>query len=109
MQEGFLLMLIALTSAGAWVVGARRLGLESRALGAAVGRLLESLGVIVIFLAANVLVAGLLILTARSLGPRFVSLYLADDTIVLVLSVLQGLAFQAWREASPPPPADGRT
>jgi hypothetical protein len=109
MQEGFLLMLIALTSAGAWVVGARRLGLESRTLGAAVGRLLESLGVIVVFLAANVLVAGLLILTARSLGPRFVSLYLADDAIVLVLSVLQGLAFQAWREASPPPPADGRT
>jgi hypothetical protein len=109
MQEGFLLMLIALTSAGAWVVGARRLGLESRALGAAVGRLLESLGVIVVFLAANVLVAGLLILTARSLGPRFVSLYLADDVIVLVLSVLQGLAFQAWRGASPSPPPDGRT
>jgi hypothetical protein len=109
MQEGFLLMLIVLTSAGAWVVGARRLGLDSRALGAAVGRLLESLGVIVIFLAANVLVAGLVILTARSVGPRFVSLYLADDAIVLVLSALQGLAFQAWREASPLPPADGRT
>jgi len=97
MQEGFLLVLIALTSAGAWAVGARRLGLDPRALGAAAGRLLESLGVIVIFLAANLLVAGLLILTARSVGPRFVSLYLADDVIVLVLSVLQGLAFQAWR------------
>ncbi len=109
MQEGFLLVLIALTSAGAWAVGARRLGLDPRALGAAAGRLLESLGVIVIFLAANLLVAGLLILTARAVGPRFVSLYLADDVIVLVLSVLQGLAFQAWRGASPLPPADGRT
>jgi len=109
MQEGFLLVLIALTSTGAWAVGARRLGLDSRALGAAAGRLLESLGVIVIFLAANLLVAGLLILTARSVGPRFVSLYLADDAIVLVLSVLQGLAFQAWRGAGRRPPGDGGT
>ena len=109
MQEGFLLVLIALTSTGAWAVGARRLGLDSRALGAAAGRLLESLGVIVIFLAANLLVAGLLILTARSAGPRFVSLYLADDAIVLVLSVLQGLAFQAWRGAGRRPPGDGGT
>jgi hypothetical protein len=109
MREGFLLVLIALTSAGAWAVGAGRLGLDSRALGAAAGRLLESLGVIVVFFAANLVVGGLVILTARSVGPRFVSLYLADDVIVLVLSVLQGLAFQAWRGASPSPPPDGRT
>ena len=109
MPEGFLLVLIGLTSAGAWAVGARRLGLDTRALGAAAGRLLESLGVIVIFLGANLLVAGFLILTARSVGPRFVSLYLVDDVVVLALSVLQGLAFQAWRGASPLPGTDGRT
>ena len=91
MQEGFLLVLIALTSTGAWAVGARRLGLDTRAL------------------AANLLVAGFLILTARSVGPRFVSLYLVDDVVVLALSVLQGLAFQAWRGASPLPGTDGRT
>ena len=110
MREGFLLLLIALTSAGAWAVGARGLGLESRALGGAVGRMLESLGMIVLFLAANLLVGGLLILGARSVGPAFVSLYLADDVTVLALSVVQGLVFQAWRETGRRPPAgDGRT
>ncbi len=109
MREGFVLLLIALTSAGAWTIGARGLGLESRALGGAVGRMLESLGVIVVCFSANLLIGGLLILTARSVGPGFVSLYLADDVTVLALSVLQGLVFQAWREAGRrPPTGDGR-
>jgi hypothetical protein len=105
--ESFLLVLAALTSVAGWAVGARWLGLESRALGDAVGRMLESLGLIVLFLGANLLVGGLLILTARSVGPRFVSLYLADDVILFILSVLQGLAFQAWREAGRRPPPGG--
>src|SRR5437870_4367356 len=97
MREGFLLVLIGLTSAGAWAVGARRLGLDTRALGAAAGRLLESLGVIVIFLAANLLVAGFLILTARSVGPRFVSLYLVDDVVVLHIMMPRLGGVQALR------------
>ena len=107
MREAFVLLLVALTSTGAWAVGARWLGLESGALGGAVGRMLESVGVIVVFFAANFVVGGLLILTARSLGPRFISLYYLDDVTVLVLSVVQGLTFQAWRDVGRrPPPAD---
>jgi len=109
-REAFVLLLVALTSTGAWAVGARGLGLESRALGGAVGRMLESVGLIVVFFVANLLVGGLLIVTARALGPRFISLYYLDDVTVLVLSVVQGLALQAWREAGRrPPPGDRPT
>jgi hypothetical protein len=36
----------------------------------------------------------------RSLSGRFVSLYIASDTTFFMLSWLQALAFQAWREGS---------
>ena len=35
-----------------------------------------------------------------SLSERFVSLYIASDTTFLILSWLQALTFQAWREGS---------
>jgi hypothetical protein len=106
-REAFVPLLIALTSVGAWAIGARGLGLASRRLGRAGGRMLESLGLIVVFFVANLSVAGLVILTARSVGPRFVSLYLADDVTLLALSVFQGLAFQAWWEVGRRPPPGG--
>lgn len=111
MQEYFVLVLIGATSAAAYAVGARALGLSRRAIGPALGRLLESLGAIVIFFVANLLAGGAALLAARAVGAGFVSLYLADDATLLVLSALQGLAFQAWRECArrrwpAPGPAD---
>ena len=99
MKQGFVLVLVGLTSAAACVAGTRGLGLSWRALGAALARMFEAIGLGVVFFAINLLVAAAAILTARTLGPRFVSLYLADDVTVIALSVLQGLVFQAWRES----------
>ncbi len=99
MKQGFVLVLVGLTSAAACVVGTRGLGLSWRSLGAALARMFEAIGISVVFFAINLLVAAAAILTARTLGPRFVSLYLADDVTVIALSVLQGLVFQAWRES----------
>ena len=99
MEQGFVLVLVGLTSAAACVVGTRGLGLSWRSLSAAIARMFEALGISVVFFAINLLVASAAILTARTLGPRFVSLYLANDVTVVALSVLQGLVFQAWRES----------
>ena len=99
MKQGFVLVLVGLTSAAACVVGTRGLGLSWRSLGAALARMFEAIGISVVFFAINLLVAAAGILTARTLGPRFVSLYLANDVTVVALSLLQGLVFQAWRES----------
>ena len=100
MEQGFVLVLVGLTSAATCVVGTRGLGLSWRSLGGATARMFEALGISVVFFAINLLVAAAAILTARTLGPRFVSLYLADDVTVVALSLLQGLVFQAWREST---------
>ena len=99
METSFLLGLVALTSAVAGVVGARVLGLPVGRLGDAVGRMLETLGIVVLFFAVNLAIGAAAILAVRAAGPTFVSLYVADDLALLALSLFQGLAFQAWRDS----------
>ena len=99
MKSSFLLGLVALTSAVAGVVGARAFGLPPGRLGAAVGRMFETLGIIAFFFGLNLVVGGLAILVARAVGPWFVSVYVADDVALLGLSLFQGLVFAAWRDS----------
>jgi hypothetical protein len=94
------LALVALTSAVAGWLGVRRLGLPGRALGTAAGRLLECVGLAVLFFAANAAAGVLAILAARGLTGRFVSLYLVGDPVLLGLSWLQAVLFAWWRAAS---------
>jgi hypothetical protein len=96
----FMLALAALTSVAAYLLGARRLGLEPARLGAAVGKMLETVGVALIFLVANLLLAVVLVVALRGVTGTFVSVYVTDDTAWLGLALLQGLVFQWWR-ASP--------
>jgi hypothetical protein len=96
----FMLALAALTSVAAYLLGARRLGLEPARLGAAVGKMLETVGVTLIFLVANLLLAVVLVVALRGVTGTFVSVYVTDDTAWLGLALLQGLVFQWWR-ASP--------
>jgi len=96
----FMLALAGLTSVGAYLLGARRLGLPPARLGAAVGKTLETVGAVLIFLVANLVVAVPLVVALRAVTGTFVSVYVTDDTAWLGLSLLQGLAFQWWREAS---------
>lgn len=93
-----ILGLTALTSLAAYAVGRRRLRLPARALRPAVDKMLECLGLAVIFFGSNLGIGLAGILLGRALTGVFVSLYLVDDTMLLRLSVLQAMVFAWWRD-----------
>ncbi len=97
MDDAVILTLVGLTSLGAYLVGARRLGLEARALRAAAGRALECIGLTLVCAVANVALGFAGILVARVLTGGFVSLYTVNDVTLLLLSLLQALVFAWWR------------
>lgn len=96
----FLLALVTLTSAGAYVYGRKGLRLPSQRLGPAVGKMLESLGAALCFLIVNLGLGLILVLAARTVTGDFVSVYLLDDVSLLGLSLLQALTFRWWKELS---------
>ena len=89
---------IAVTSLGAYLVGARHKSLPRARLGWAVGRALDCVGMGLVFLALNLVVGGALVLALRIATGRFVSLYVLNDATILLLSLLQGMVAQWWRE-----------
>ena len=97
MEATFIAALAGLTSIGAYYFGAQVLRLSSPRLGAAIGKMLESIGTTLIFLALNLAAAVLIVLAVRSFTGLFVSAYVTDDAVWLGLSLIQGLAFQWWR------------
>lgn len=103
MEATFIAALAGLTSIGAYYFGARVLRLSGGGLAAAIGKMLESVGIVLIFLTVNLSVAVLIVLIARSLTGFFVSAYVTDDAVWLGLSLIQGLAFQWWRESTAEP------
>lgn len=90
-------VLFALTSAGAYWLGSRRLGLPGRTLPAAAGRMVECLGAIILFLVVNVSLSMAVILGIRALSGHFLSLHLVADRTVVLLSMMQALVFEWWR------------
>ena len=108
-----ILILVLLTSAPAYLVGVRRLRLVAAALRPAGAGVLEGLGWGAVFFGANVLVGVLAIAIFRVVTGRFVSVYGLNDVLLVALSLLQGLWFQAWRAherpaGAPPPRATPR-
>ncbi len=95
-----LLALIGLTSIQLYILGRKGLGLSAQTLGAAAAKMLECVGAALVFFGVNLAVAGLTILAIRKLTGMFLSLYPANDVVWLILSSLQGLTFQWWRELS---------
>ncbi|SRR6266542_502001 len=95
------LILVALTSAGAYCFGVTRLGLPAGNLRAAIGRVFETLGLTLVFLMLNVGVGVALALAVRTFTGSFFSMYFVDDRF-LVLCCIQGLAFQYWRIPAEP-------
>ena len=96
----FMLAVAGLTSAAAYLLGVRPLGLAPAQLFVALGKMLEIVGAILIFLVGDLLVAVVLVVALRGVTGTFVSVYLIDDTVWLGLALLQGLVFQWWREVS---------
>ena len=101
MGEYLVLVLVVVTSCTACLVGAARFGLPLAGLRPAVRRVLECVGLSLVFLVANVLVAVVAILALRALTKASVSVYLVADEALLALSFLQGLTLAYWREYSP--------
>ncbi len=85
------LLVVALTSLGAYWLGVRGLALPPERVWPALARALEACGLALVFLVGNVIVGAGIVLVAR----RGLSLYFVDDTVI-ALSILQALAFQAW-------------
>ena len=95
MAQIFLILLVVCTSAGAYGFGRRWLGLRVP-ISRGIQRTVETMGVAVAFFVVNVGVTVVGILALRSLG-LFVSLYIATDYTLIVISFLQGVVFQYWR------------
>jgi hypothetical protein len=100
MESVFILVVAGLTSVGAYVFGIAGLGLSASRLWLALGKACEWVGLTLGFGVVNLAVAMCAILAMRSLSGQFISLYMASDTTLLMLSWLQALTFQAWREGS---------
>ena len=96
MKPLFLVALVGVTSVLAYLTGTRRLGLSGRSLWAALARMLECIGMALVFFIANLGLGIVLILAFRTLTPRFAPLYLANDVSLLVFSLAQGLTFCWW-------------
>jgi hypothetical protein len=93
----FLLVVAALTSAGACAVGVRWLSLRPDQLRPAVLALCQVAGVAVAFLALNVALGLAIVLLARGVVGVFVSVYVLDDVYLPLLSVIQAVIFESWR------------
>lgn len=95
-----ILVLVIMTSVGAYVAGAKTLGLSQRRLQEAAGKLVESVGITCIFWGLNVLFWSFFVVTIRFATRHSPSFYVVSDPSLLVLSVLQGLFFVWWMESS---------
>jgi len=102
MKQVFILVLVSVTSLGAYLVGANGLKLPGREIRKAIGKMFECFGITLVFFMVNIAVGVMGILAARAATGEFVSLYLASDGALLALSLIQGLAFQWWRDLSAP-------
>ena len=91
--------LVLVTSGGVWLVGTRWLGIPRAGLLTAGARMLEAMGLLMLFLALNLGLGGLAILAWRGLSGRFVSLYILNDGTLGVLSLVQALIFHWWWQA----------
>jgi hypothetical protein len=96
--EPFLLIAVAITSLGGYLVGVRGRGRSSTSFRLALGRLLECLGAVAVFAALNLSLGAAIILGVRTFTGWFVSLYLLDDVLWIIVSLLQGMAWSLWRD-----------
>lgn len=101
MESYFSALLVLCTSVGLYLAGRRWLRLSFRGLRSAAGLVLAWLGIAALLFAGNVLVGMAVAILVRSLTPLFLSPYLANDIVLLVLSALQALLLLLWWTTRP--------
>lgn len=92
----FVLTVIATTTCLTYLLARRFSGSSGRSLRSAFEMTLECIGTSVVFLGLNLALGVALILLIRGVTSWFVSFYEVTDTILVVLSLLQGFVFQLW-------------
>jgi hypothetical protein len=93
-----LIAVLGLTCLGGYLFGTRRLGLSRAGLRTGVAATLEAIGLGVLFLAVNLALTLLPLLSARAWTGRFISVYGIDEVTITAVSLLQGLVFRWWRD-----------
>ena len=94
----FMLTLMGLTSVGAYLVGVRWLRLPVRVLRPALDKMLECVGIALLFAVVNIVLATLVVLVGRGITGTFLSVYMVNDVTWVFLSLVQGLTFHFWRD-----------
>jgi hypothetical protein len=94
------ILVVGLTSAGVYLTRTRCRGLRASDLPKAIGDVLESLGLAVVFLLSNLAVGAIAILGLRAFTGYFVSIYVVSDVTLPILSLIQALIYQRWRGRS---------
>jgi hypothetical protein len=92
-DPALVLVVVALTSVAGWRLFRQRL--RPRHLGLALTAALECIGLAVVFFGVNLLISVVAVLGLR-MAHVFVSLYVADDIVLPLLSLAQGLVFRWW-------------
>ncbi len=95
-----LVVIVLLTSVGAFVVATRGVGLRAAAFPSAVMRALDCLGLAVLFLLGNLGLGLVLVLGLRAITGQFLSVYVLSDATLAVLSLLQALVLHCWQARS---------
>jgi len=95
-----LVIIVALTSLGAYVAGTRGMGLRRAELPGALLEALDYLGLAVIFLVGNFTLGLAIILGWRALSRQFFTVYTLNDATLAILSLLQALVLHCWRTRS---------
>ncbi|MBI4471546.1 MAG: hypothetical protein HY646_02690 [Acidobacteria bacterium] len=96
MQQALALLLVLITSSLTYAITKRYVIGNSVSLRRAFQILLECIGTASVFLAINIIIGIFLILAIRSVTPLFLSVYLLNDALLIVLSFLEGFVFQIW-------------
>lgn len=91
-----ILVVVALTSAAAWAATVRGLGPRMGGFLQPLLRTVEGVGFAVMFLALNLAIGFLIVRALWTVTGYFVSVYVLEDSALLMLSALQGFAFRWW-------------
>jgi len=91
---------VGLTTVAAYLLGTHTLKLERGKLAPAGVEALELIGLAIVFLIANLAAGTCLILGARALSGRFLSVYWINDSTLGLLSIVQAVVFHCWRRGA---------
>lgn len=103
MDRLLILAVVGVTSVGIYLIGSKRLGLPPSGFRKAVRKMIEGVGMTLIFFVVNLAVGAFAILAGGILKGEF-SFYLITHATEkwLALSLFQALTFQWWLEHSGP-------